>query len=1058
MSELTDLQRLRAASAEMLGPSSVAEEVLASLGTAFLIDLRDPSDAERKFAITAHHCVAEAHALGQDADMRLRFDHRTVGVRCVVGVDSYLTGGDIAILELSEDPLLEPLPCAMWDLEELSRATFLVRGCASGMRTQFSNLWGRVAGVESLRSDDAAADRIDMLELAAEVFTHEQLRGISGAPVCIFSHEQEEAGLFVVGLTREVGDRRSASGRFYGTPLERMARLCHRIGLTLAFTRESGRPLQGTSELRPRPAPLDQAAKMVRTFAGSLVDAWQSKTSPILPVGVALPSVAVDICIRDTAGALPRLSSGYQRDLSPLALREKLTLADLIRKRRTRRAFVLGDPGSGKTTMLQMEAARLGALAREGSGELPVLLSLAEFEASHIRDVSWSLEDAVEALGKGLSIQGMWSVVSRYLDEGRLVLLLDGFDEVTEFRRDELLLRLLSQLARHEGNVAIVASRKVGFRAAPEFSVWEIAPFRHDQQRSLLLPICGPVRCAFLLRSIAGNPDLRDLAGMPLTLSLLGLLANEEEGELGVTLDKRSALFETAVQMLLEGRHRGGRGMRNPEAAEGILAQLSYDLHAADSRAPSEVYTGRQIESLLVSSSGPALRQAGWQGARDYLAELTSNTGLLLPVDALRRAFRYLHRGFREYLCARALSSLSLVEIEEFVRDRVDDPQWAEVLVFYAGMSALPSRYVLELLRGPPGLALRALAEVSHVDSVTALQILQLPDTTDMHQRQTLFEQLESLLAPNELIGVLRTYHEAMGSAIPRGDLHFIRQACLRSGGSRVSTLLADLFKHIPPPPDDLFDPIDLGSDRLPYWCEVPAGPFELGAAADDPLKPPWVCVSLRADLPKFRIGRVAITNRIYSHFDPALQAPALFVEAADGASLAEHPAVGISWFEADIFCRWASQRFPGIRLPTELEWEKAASWDASSDRKYRYPWGDDWNPSLLNSWESGPGMTTPVGMYPGGASPCGALDMAGNVWEWCANCFIDIADLEIVARRGGRFPEFTGEQGLRRVDRGGGWYHDVGAPATFLRAADDPADRFEHCGLRVVQDDSAAS
>jgi formylglycine-generating enzyme required for sulfatase activity len=95
--------------------------------------------------------------------------------------------------------------------------------------------------------------------------------------------------------------------------------------------------------------------------------------------------------------------------------------------------------------------------------------------------------------------------------------------------------------------------------------------------------------------------------------------------------------------------------------------------------------------------------------------------------------------------------------------------------------------------------------------------------------------------------------------------------------------------------------------------------------------------------------------------------------------------------------------------------------------------------------------MTTPVGQYPGGASPSGALDMAGNVWEWCANWFIDVADLEDVARRGGCFPEFedTGEQ--RRVDRGGAWYHDVGTPATFLRAADDPADRFEHCGFRVV-------
>jgi gamma-glutamyl hercynylcysteine S-oxide synthase len=100
-----------------------------------------------------------------------------------------------------------------------------------------------------------------------------------------------------------------------------------------------------------------------------------------------------------------------------------------------------------------------------------------------------------------------------------------------------------------------------------------------------------------------------------------------------------------------------------------------------------------------------------------------------------------------------------------------------------------------------------------------------------------------------------------------------------------------------------------------------------------------------------------------------------------------DHPVVGVSWFEASAYARWA-----GKRLPSDAEWVKAGTWPVTAEgsrlMQRKFPWGDAMDRSLTNLWSSGCGDTVPVTRHGEGASVGGVQQLVGNVWEWTSTTF----------------------------------------------------------------------
>jgi formylglycine-generating enzyme required for sulfatase activity len=244
----------------------------------------------------------------------------------------------------------------------------------------------------------------------------------------------------------------------------------------------------------------------------------------------------------------------------------------------------------------------------------------------------------------------------------------------------------------------------------------------------------------------------------------------------------------------------------------------------------------------------------------------------------------------------------------------------------------------------------------------------------------------------------------------------------------------------------------------------VPAGEFEMGSIEGDDDERPVHTVALGA----FWIDRTEVTNDQFATFlnergnqeegstwleleDEGCLIERVGEEFRPKSGYADHPVIDVTWYGAAAYCEWA-----GARLPTEAEWEYAAR----GPENWVFPWGNDFDGTKVNycdancepDWadeavDDGYALTAPVSSFPMGASWCGALDLAGNVFEWVADCY----DGDYYERSPAQNP-LGPEEGDYKVLRGGSWF----LGPDFLRSAhrgwDRPVLRYDFLGFRCAR------
>jgi len=241
----------------------------------------------------------------------------------------------------------------------------------------------------------------------------------------------------------------------------------------------------------------------------------------------------------------------------------------------------------------------------------------------------------------------------------------------------------------------------------------------------------------------------------------------------------------------------------------------------------------------------------------------------------------------------------------------------------------------------------------------------------------------------------------------------------------------------------------------------VPGGRFTMGPPGNEKT----------VTLSPFYIDRCEVSNAQYEKFLAAVRksgdtawrhpeqpaakkthVPAFWDNANLGRSKPDHPVVGVDWFDAYAYAKWA-----GKRLPTEAEWERAAR---GTDGR-PYPWGNDpparglrYRCNFFGSYlgEDGFRFTAPVGSFEAGASPVGCMNMAGNAAEWCADWFGPLP-------REPRLVNPTGPPtGTARVTKGGAWNLDADSIRCYNRWPLDPRARLASVGFRCARDAAPAS
>ncbi len=664
----------------------------------------------------------------------------------------------------------------------------------------------------------------------------------------------------------------------------------------------------------------------------------------------------------------------------------------------------------------------LAALVRRRTRyPLPVLLTLNNLTGDG-RPLEAQAAAAIAAVGT-LSATAARRLLDCRLRAGACLLLLDGLDEVTD---PDAQARVLAEIRRLRdayggGNQIIVTARTGGY--GYPLGGWltlEVQRFETPQIEAFVqkwfaaADHANPAEQAQgLLAALAHKPGLRALAANPLLLALIVRLYEQNGGRHGALPERRVALYEAALDLLTEewNADQAVRTRPRPQALPGELMRCALrEVAAAAHGQRLRVIPEERLLALLADARAPC---AIATDPASLLAAVLADTGLLRRLSAT--SYDFAHLTFQEYLTA---LSIKQGGDDAALFAHAGDPWWREVIRLYAGLTADPAGWLQRLLPVDPLLAAGCLADArlpaGEAGSAAAGPVIATlqpwltdPDG-DPERRQAAADALAEIgdhgareILDQALANIAQDRPAALTAllALAPGNEATLHQRLPDGLGGLLKLLHGALPQAMPAQRGRILALLDALGHPL---CLVPAGTFRMGSDAGGYANErPAHEVVLR----DYWIDRYPVTNRQFAAFAAETGFAGTDWRAMAAADRDDHPVLFVSWDDANAYAAWC-----GKRLPTEAQWEKAAR---GTDGR-RYPWGNHWDAERCNTAGRG---TTPVDSHPGGVSPYGCHDLAGNVYEWIADWY----DAGYYRRSPVENP-MGPEAGLSRVVRGGAW------------------------------------
>jgi formylglycine-generating enzyme required for sulfatase activity len=747
-----------------------------------------------------------------------------------------------------------------------------------------------------------------------------------------------------------------------------------------------------------------------------------------------------------------------------------------------RQLVLLGDPGSGKSTLLRYVAYCLAGAAcfpEDGSWRERLAWPVYDDEGEIVEMRQWTEEAPVPIFvvlrdfarrdfdpNDGTSIIDF--VCEKLQEEdlgdaadplrklarrGRVLFLLDGVDEVPADERAAVweAIKALDKGA-YGGNRWAATCRVLSFdrgEAPSGVPVERLQPLNEAQIVEFIDNWYGglieggqldrgqALDKAEALKGAVQRPALRELAQNPMLLTIMALVQTFR----GTLPDERAKLYQACVETLLlrwQLRLETGEGdmpdaLRQlgttVEDLQRLLWEIAWEAHSkAEDRSQSADiprWDVIEIAEAHLSSLGKA----------EQFLEYTEQRAHLLVGRGGRResVYSFPHRTFQEYLAACHLAALRRFE-RRAAELAAQSDDWREVLNLAVGT-----------------LAFNQNNREKAFDAVEAM----LPDQAPTDGEASEWRQVWLAGEMCATIGRQAAERDEVGREV----LPALRE---------LLVALLENEELTPPQRAEAGDALGRLGDPRPGVCtlepeliEIPAGDFLYDEEKElRSIEKPYAVARYPVTVAQFAIfiedggyeearywgGKKSAgwRWRLKDH-DVELRGEGPVMQPEFWQQPRWHgenrPVVGVSWYEAQAYCAWLTEKSEReYRLPSEEEWERAAR---HTDGR-NYAWGNEWEDGIINSAEAEIDRTTAVGAFPRGAAECGADDMGGNVWEWTDPFYDsdqDDSDQDSYVVRGGSWD----------YKRGEAWFFSRDNARVAHRSWYYPFDSYFNIGFRLV-------